>query len=122
MKQVITIEPDGRISGLQVKPGKGVDLKKLGHASIERASEIVWDDIKQQWKVMGLKGAVKDHIMTLRNHFEASNRMGCHAIPTEPPVAFWDDPVYFDEYDDAVAAEINWLNALRLRDGPEALQ
>ena len=56
MRQVITIGPDGMMSGLQVKPGKGLDLRQFGRAEIERASEVLWDSDRQGWIVECRKG------------------------------------------------------------------
>ena len=49
--QVITVHSDGKISGLQVKKGRGLDLRSFGPAKIVRASEIVWDEDNQAWAV-----------------------------------------------------------------------
>lgn len=123
MSQVITIGPDGSMSGLQVKPGRGVDLRQFGRASIVRASEIVWDETHQAWTVViqdapgmdVLKGVtvtlgmaslacVLDKVAEIQNR--GLNR-----------VMAWgqDNPLRFSEYDEAVEFEIAYLDAWRLK-------
>lgn len=121
MKQVITIEPGGIMSGLQVKPGKGLDLTKFGPANVQRASEICWDDNEQRWFVQ-----LTDRHSDLVEH---------HMIDQHPAVALEDyhlmtgngkpqvphsvdlmtGYLLFESYDDAVAVEIEFLNAARLK-------
>lgn len=57
MPQVVTISPSGELSGLQMKPGKGLDLTRLGEADVERISEILWHKAEQKWFVHILLGA-----------------------------------------------------------------
>ncbi len=47
--QVITITPSGEMQSLQRKRGRGVDVRQFGHAAIERASEITWNEPQQCW-------------------------------------------------------------------------
>ena len=121
MNQVITISPDGAISGLQHKKGKGVDLRVFGHAQIERASLIEWHEGKQAWWV---------HIVAGRYTGEGlSYNLRRDTVGVAPGEAFYPGSTitagagaasicsgmyYFADYDDAVAAEVDFLNALRL--------
>ena len=118
MRQVITITPTGGVEGLQVKPGKGVDLTKFGTAEVKRASEIVWDADEQAWKVDVLQDAGKGVITVAAL---AIARLEREAVDTLAPSIRHDlspafeSPVFFDSYDDAVKVEIAYLDALRLK-------
>lgn len=134
-KQVITILPTGEVTGLQVKPGKGVDLRKLGSkAHIERVSVIQWSDEMQMWYVDVLQEVGRGHL-TVTKWTEACfpqivgvDDLGLRAITVVTARAamdqlidhgqrvgnYGDDTIYFDEYDDAVKAEIEFLNLLRV--------
>jgi hypothetical protein len=107
--QVITITRDGVLSGLQVKPGKGLDLRQFGKADIVRASEIAWDGEVQAWFVDVIQEAGRGKLTVAKWRKAGLQGDPAHANSTEA-----DDEVYmFDGYDDAVAAEIEYLNALR---------
>ena len=113
-KQVITVEPDGTTSGLQVKKGRGLNLQSMGHAKTVRASEIVWDEHWQAWFINVLTGPSQGPIS-----------LGRWQVATD--AGKWDRPagmskgdpngrvLYFDDYDRAVAVEIEYLNGLRTR-------
>ena len=119
-RQTITIGPEGGISGLQVKPGKGVDLRQFGPAKIERASEVLWDETEQKWYVECRKGV---HAGETLQQFE-------HDVITRPvwnPASLLMEALagktaYFDDYDEAVQAEIAWLDFIRKTEGAAALQ
>ena len=124
--QVVTITPDGGISGLQRKKGKGLDLRKLGHAEIERASEITWSENNQLWLVRVLNERAArwmtnppGHSNILKvSHWQRVVTIKCPngytLVPVKPYVcdAYW---MGFDDYDDAVAAEVAFLDALRVK-------
>lgn len=120
MQQVITISPGGLMSGLQHKKGKGVDLRQFGHAEIERASEIKWMGDAQKWGVFILTGPFSDRWLTHRM-WMAGGLAGAGLNPHELAAIGGsmgntpDDPVTFDEYEEAVEAEVSFLNALRRR-------
>lgn len=107
-KQVVTISPDGTISGLQRKPGQGVDLRQFGKAAIVRASEIAWDDHLQKWFVDVMQEAGKGP-MTLAKWLDAGLTI-CQGGGISAQGL-----LIFDDYDMAVKAEIAFLDALRLR-------
>ena len=115
-------ELDGNMSGLQVKPGKGVDLRQFGRADIKRASDITWDEDAQAWTVVCKVGKYAGHAMTNREYHTACKAMGnefdCHLIGQPEHDAA---PAQFDDYDEAVTGEIDWLNHIRLTEGPEVL-
>lgn len=115
MKQVITIGPDGSISGLQRKRGQGVNLQALGHARTERVSEIKWSEDKQAWFVLPIQGPFSGKPLTKEMWAE-------HLPERSLPEGFdqedhWspEDVILFADYDDAVKAEIAFLDAARRR-------
>lgn len=100
--QVITIHQDGAVSGLQMKPGKGLSLKDLkGKARIDRVSLVEWDVDEQKWYVVFLKGPFKGERLT-DNHFA---RAGLSTGGT-------DEPLYFNEYEEGVDAEVRVIQGL----------
>lgn len=115
--QVITIAPDGTMSGLQVKPGKGVDLTKLGKANVVRASEIVWSEAKQLWNVhlLGSKrGLVGNLSLAMWQHAGLDHTH----LPAETTAGNYEGAagvLFFADYDLAVKAEIAYLDAMRLK-------
>lgn len=110
--QVISISPKGEVSGLQVKPGKGFDLRKLGKAKIERASEVLFNEDNQKWYVQIVKGKYAGDTVTYMRHQRALG---------EPVMTNCDFTLHFNEYDEAVQAEIAVLDHIRLTEGPSAL-
>ncbi len=127
MNQVITIDPNGSISGLQRKRGKGLDLRQFGRARIERASEITWDEERQNWNIHVLSRNVcrwmtemdadgprfytRGGVTLDFNHWSMAIE-NCEL----PDTALYDqDFLAFDHYDDAVAVEVKFLDALRAR-------
>lgn len=111
-RQVITISPDGSVSGLQVKPGKGFDLRKLGNASITRASEVLFSEQHQLWFVEVREGRfsgqpITDNIMRLAGLTYHDSRIR--------PDKRIGGVLWFSDYDDAVLCEIAVLDGLRFR-------
>lgn len=111
--QIVTIHMDGSISGLQRKPGQGLDLTKLGRAEIKRASEIVWVEEHQQWMISILTGQhagkVVTHTLCEAHGFNPFRFVGDWSCQHE------DDRIMFPDYDDAVRGEIAFLDHLRVR-------
>ena len=125
MSQVITISPRGELSGLQRKRGKGLDLRQFGHAEIERVSEIVWCADHQRWyvKILSLPTGwpLGAGTMTLSNllwaeHVGSDMPAGTDQIcPNESGLLRSVECLYFDDYDDAVAAEVKFLDSMRVQ-------
>jgi len=119
VKQVITISPTGAMAGLQHKPGKGLDLRQFGKASIKRASSIEWDEDSQRWTVLPLSGPTAMQPLTVSHMLQ----YGRDAIATVTSIGLdgkapWTvspaDVLQFEDYDAAVSVEIAYFNALRL--------
>lgn len=115
MEQVISIGPDGSISGLERRGSNVVDLKQFGRAKIERVSEILFDEGRQRWYIQttmaapfSLRTQVIHRAHLERCHFYYIAHAHC---PTQHP----DCPAYFDSYDEAVSVEVLVLDHWRLR-------
>ena len=118
MNQVVTIGADGAISGLQRKKNQGVDLRQFGHAEIERASEIEWVESKQRWcvRILGYSLRCKtmdgSRVLCVRHWHNAGltmdqlRKLGA----TFTDVSY---EILFQDYDDAVKAEVTFLDRLR---------
>lgn len=50
-RQVITITKAGGVFGLRAKPGAGIDLTQFGRASVQRVTEIEWNEDGQCWTI-----------------------------------------------------------------------
>lgn len=124
-KQVVTVGPTGSLSGLQFK-SRGVDLRKFGHAQIERISEIVWIEDYQAWGVRFLEGEWGSidnnvdilsfgHINYLVNRCNmlaktAADMMSkCVPFEYNPPCNNLEVIILFDEYDAAVEFEVAFI-------------
>ncbi|AHC30471.1 hypothetical protein CC53_gp054 [Rhizobium phage vB_RleS_L338C] len=119
MQQVITIQPDGTMSGLQVKPGKGIDLTKLGKAHVVRASEILWHEEKQLWYVSLLneERQMDGLFGTLTWDMWTDAGLDHEQLPAATTFSVVRDnlAMFFPDYDRAVIAEIAYLDAMRLK-------
>ena len=109
MKQVVTIGPNGEISGLDRKK-KGLDLRQFGKAEINRVSEIEFNSSTQKWFVHVIRGRFAG-IALARGHY--LDHLG--HIPEGGAVNEDTLIVEFDDYDTAVAAEVAFLDAVRLK-------
>jgi hypothetical protein len=117
MKQVITIHRDGSISGLQRKPGQGLDLRQLGKAEIRRATEILWNEEEQAWYIHILQGL---HATDPLGPFhcgiaDVSYEEVSALAPSGVRPAYGGGYLLFNEYDEAVKVEIVVLDALRVK-------
>lgn len=112
-RQLITISPGGALEGLQFKPGKGLDLRRFGRAKIERTSDIRFDDSRQLWHIVFLHGSLAGQSATygvakvVGARFD--NPVIAEAMRTLPET----ECIFLGDYDDAVAAEIEILQAAR---------
>ncbi len=117
MNQVVTITPDGGVSGLQRKRGRGLDLKAMGHAEVERVSEVSWDTIRQRWYVVvhgPMTGEVLRYDLIRVCGLDFSDVTGRNKFFEGSTIATGSGWYLFEDYDDAVAAEVRFLDALRV--------
>jgi hypothetical protein len=104
-QQVITVNRDGSLEGLQVRSkDKGLDLRSFGKASINRYSDIVWNEEFQKWSIKILHGPLKDEFLTKE----------WHSLIVNKKFTYCDDVILFDEYEEAVAEEIKFYNCFKL--------
>jgi len=123
MQQVISISKDGVLSGLQHKPGKGLDLRTFGAAQIERASDILWDATIQRWTISVLQFKVLGPLTACRSMLDkAVGEFAAEFLMSQPGRGFHpltrniaDDVLTFEDYDDAVKVEIALLDGYRLQ-------
>lgn len=117
--QVITIQPFGIMSGLQRKPGQGLDLRRFGKADIQRASLIEWDADKQAWFIDVLQDAGRGKLTFVKwANAVAKGGISAAEVLLNQITRNWfspgGEPLFFAEYDEAVKVEIAYLDALRL--------
>ncbi len=96
------ISRDGAVSGLQTKGG-GFDLRGMGMAVIGRVSDILWDVDSQAWEIHMLRGT-RSGVLTVERLREVGM---IHETPCKIP--------RWREYEDAVTAEVEYVNACILR-------
>ncbi len=104
-KQVITISETGEIQSLRRKKGEGIDLRQLGHAEIERVSEIIFSNQEQKFYVHFLVGALASRCLTYALYSAATGK--ATRFKAGKPI------MLFEEYEDAVRAEVEVLDAIR---------
>ena len=115
MKQLITVAPDGSISGLQMKRGHGIDLREFGNADIQRTSLIEWSSAEQRWFIRFLH--------------RKDGGPECYSCSDFHKFGIWplhstvdaDGVMYFDDYEDAVDVEVDVVQATRQRFGHDAV-
>lgn len=115
IRQVITINPLGGISGLQRKKGQGIDLTAFGTADVQRVSEILWHEETSEWPrgwhIHFLLGVRAGTIFTVGD-YKAHKHLGLPSIINEN--AQDDATASFEDYDDAVKVEVAVLDNDRL--------
>lgn len=117
--QVITIQPFGVMSGLQRKPGQGLDLRQFGKADIKRASLIEWNADQQAWFIDVLQEAGRGPVTFVKwANAVAKGGIATARVLLDQITKNWKapggEPLFFAEYDEAVKVEIAFLDALRL--------
>lgn len=110
MRQVITIEKDGAVSGLEHKTG--FNLRVLGKAAVKRASEIVFDEPEQAWEVVFLNNNEKT-LGSKKLGLWLYHECGVHSMGLNAYVS--GSRVFFREYHEAARAEVAVLDYYRLR-------
>jgi hypothetical protein len=116
--QVITVRPDGSIFGLQHKRGQGIDLRQFGHAEVKRATIIEWDQHKQEWFIRWVsEDALLDGLSWDYDTFKNA-QVNYEDFQGQAVAELSDDEgdfvVYFQDYEDAVAAEVAVIQAMQV--------
>lgn len=114
---VVQFFPDGTVAHTR---DKDFDISEALGAkrSIQRMTDILFDDEHQKFYIVMLKGVWDDgfHIIGFERHLVTNNMVRKFGI--EPQPIMGDDDLYgicrFDTYEDAVAFEIKLINAMRL--------
>jgi len=110
MQQVVTIAPDGVVSGLEHKAG--FNMKRLGNASIARASEMIFNEENQAWQVVFLNGNAE------MIGLPALDLYLVYKCGIDNMAIDWfckNNKVYFTNYHEAAQAEIKVLDYYRLK-------
>ena len=108
--QVITIKEDGSIHALRRKPNEGIDLRVLGNLRIKRVTDIAFSMEAQQFYVLFLLGELTGVVLT-KEIYEDVVAKDCDTALYN----ISDGVMYFEEYEDAVKAEILFLEAARMK-------
>ena len=114
MRQVITIDKYGRVSGLHHKDPKAFQLSSLGAVKHTRTSEVIWDEEVQKWFVEFR------HIPEKLNFKYLEHWLYLQALHEQNFIAkvnfkdYYQQKKYFTDYDNAVKAEILVLDYLRV--------
>lgn len=115
MRQVISIDPSGAILSLKHKRGEGVDLRSIAHeVSIKRATLIEWDEARQAWEIVWCDGIGPDGYRGAKWTEDLFRRTGVDysSLGGHPP-ADGSQAVAFDDYEDAVRAEVAVIQSLQ---------
>lgn len=110
MKQQVIIKPDGSVSGLDFKK-KGLPLTQLGKAKTKRVTDIVWDEESQKWVIKFLMGELEGSLLA----YSHITKMGLPLPPVDNNLEARDTDgvLLFSDYDDAVSAEVFFIQAAR---------
>jgi len=106
--QLITVHPDGSLSGLQFKKG-GVNLQKFGPARTVRISDVEWSEERQCWQIKFLLGTLVGTYMRSVEALDVGMSPANYGAPDPRNGVFG-----FEDYDAAVAAEVAFIQAARL--------
>lgn len=104
-RQVISISGTGVMQCLRPKKGQGLDLRVFGNAEVKRVSEILFCDTAQKFYVQFLDGILAGRKLTFTLYCAATGKRV--SFTAGQPV------MLFDEYEDAVTAEVETLDAIR---------
>lgn len=118
--QLIKIDPNGAAKGLQFKK-KGINLQSLGKARTKRVTDIRWDDDRQAWKIVFLMGSLggkeldMSFVEKLKDHSPMFEVLGKArgSYPIHDAVGVPCGTIFWDDYDDAVTAEVEFIQQTR---------
>lgn len=119
-KQLISISPDGEVSGLQFKRGRGLDLRSLGKAKIERSSLIEWHEELQKWylRILSDNAVVTNGYLKDQGVSGIWQDLSPDLIWPESDTCHW---LLWDDYEDAVSAEVQLIQEIRKKKGVNAV-
>jgi len=106
-KQVLVVDQKGGITGL-VHSGRGVDLRTLGRAEIDRVTLIEWDSDNQAWYIRWY-GSNGDEVWGEQMRTYVLNTPRCRLINWR----LEDGKFLFNEYDEAVEFEVAVVQQLQ---------
>ena len=117
MKQIITIQPDGTIVGLEHKK-KGLNLRQFGKADIKRLTLIEWCDHFQMWHIQWTEdhkaAATHPSLCWCKSQFAGAGvSWEDHAGLAVEDDGTPDCTIYFEHYEDAVGAEVAVIQAMQ---------
>lgn len=118
--QLIQIFASGAVRCLQVKRGQGVDIRELGFASIVRSSLIEWTEARQKWEVIFQTGELAGKSLTYGMCQSVGILLPAPERSGDFHPACSDEVAGFSDYEDAVAAEVRFIQTTR-RAGQEAV-
>ena len=128
MNHVITVSPIGELTALLCRKGQGVSIKELGQADIERYSEIVFLKEHQKFAVKFLQEFKDKHLsVPLMRSFslliqEYAQDLYDKYLETLANSSDEQKILLFDEYEDAVRAEVQFYNIVRASKIPDNVQ
>ena len=107
MKQVIIVEPNGALKGLEHRE-KGIDLKRFGKAVVERITLIEWDSENCGWYIRWyLAGKANMWGLEELGDIPCLQKVRVH-FPKDRTF-----PALFSSYEDAVSAEVEAIQLLQ---------
>lgn len=120
-KQSIFIGPNGAVTSLRVAPSKGLSLQRVAKAQIDRVSDIRFDEDTQQFYIVFLSAPLPGARDNHRGEWTVpeslcvlENEHGKY-ISHQAPLSIH----YFEEYEEAVAREVELINELRAQHGAD---
>ena len=115
-KQIITVGPDGSLFGLDHKK-KGLKLKTLGKADTRRATMVEFSEEEQAWYIRWENEALqRGKSLWCEDTFKESGVYYEDYKGYHKPCPLFSDlytPVYFEDYEDAVSAEVAVIQSLQ---------
>jgi len=104
--QTINVLPVGSVETLETR-GKGIDLKPMGNASVNRAADIVFLELYQKWAIKFLIGEFAGQYAN--NAYRGMQTPYSNEETINPPLLF-------SSYNDAVKEEALIVNNLLFYD------
>ncbi len=115
MSHLVTVNRLGGMLALFAKPGKGVDLRKFGPATMQRVSEITLEPGTQKFVITFLKGELKGRKLTEQLWYIGGDDAPSCGQQDGALTTPEGDVMLFGEYDGAVQAEVDIIQHWRKR-------